>query len=154
MSKSYKWDYIGWPPNLGGRRDIPSTALFHRSVIGRMGFEPKAGRQYHEEYYRPDNHLWVRSSDNVSTNESSDLTIDLNPAGQKVVKRNLSELVKQYTPEKGRKHGGETAHLLSHRVRFERVDALTKGSVPIKGETVEVGAKEWDSIYRVSLNSI
>ena len=148
MSKSYKWDYIGWPPNLGGRRDIPSTALFHRSVIGRMQFEPKEDPK---EYYCPNNHLWVRSSnDQLTKGSSSDLTVDVNAAGQRVVKSNLIELARQYTPEHDCKHDSERARLLEYRIRFERIDNLTKGSAPIKGERVEVGGKEWDGIYKVS----
>lgn len=136
-SKSYIWSYIGWPPNRGERRDIPSNALFHRSVIDRMDLPPDPDpAKYRTKHYVPDNSLWVQDSSTDGT-----------PLH---VERNLSELAHWSSPNSCDR-GSETQVLVKPKpdLKFILADDLTKGSVAIEGESVVVGAEKWDGIYRV-----
>ena len=140
-SGSYIWDYIGWPPNRGERRDIPSNALFHRSVIDRMKLPPDPDpKKFRTKHYVPDNFLWVQDSSTTPHH----------------VKRNLSELAHR-SSTKDCDRGSETQALVKPKpdlpdLKFVLADDLTKGSVAIEGESVDVGAKERDGIYRVVLD--
>ena len=141
-SKSYIWSYIGWPPNRGERRDIPSNALFHRSVIDRMDLppDPDPGK-YRTKHYVPDNSLWVqgRSTDDTPLH----------------VKTKLSKLASWSSPNSCNR-GSETQVLVKPKpdLKFVLADDLTKGSVAIEGESVDVGAKQWDGIYRVEMEEV
>ncbi len=157
---SYSWDYVGWPPNLRGRRDIPSTGLFHHSVISRMRLSPDP-ENYRPKHYVPDNamimhgavqasgdHLTERTNRGTAARDASD-QID-------VVKTDLSKLANQYRLEDGADRDNEAQQLVKPRtkkprIHFEHVKELTKGSIAIEGETVVVGAQKWDRIYRVAL---
>ena len=151
---SYIWSYIGWPPNRGERRDIPYNALFHRSVIDRMDLSPDPDPQkYRTKRYMPNNFLLVQDSSAQLTNEASKATTAPHAAGTPhVVKRNLSQLanrssLKDYDRE------SETQRLVKPDIRFVLDNDLTKGSVAVEGESVVVGAKKSDGIYRVVLDS-
>ena len=145
-SGSYIWSYIGWPPNRGERRDIPSNALFHRSVINRMDLPPDPDpKKYRTNYYMPNNFLWVQDTHAAGTPD--------------VVKRNLSELANRSSP-KDCDGESETQALVKavkpvkpDAIKFVLANDLTKGSVAVEGQSVVVGAKEWDGIYRVALDS-
>lgn len=131
-SGSYIWDYIGWPPNRGERRDIPSNALFHRSVIDRMDPPPDPDpEKYRTKHYVPDNSLWVAGTP---------------PKDE----RKLSELANRSAP-KDCDRGSETQALVKPKpdLQFVLANDLTTGSVAIEGKSVVVGAQEQDGIYRV-----
>jgi hypothetical protein len=150
-SGSYIWDYIGWPPNLGGRRDIPSTALFHHSVISRMRLSPDPNN-YRPEHYVPNNALWVQASGAHLTKPTNGGTAARDASDHiKVVERNLSELANQYRLEDGADRDNGAQQLVKPRIHFEHAEELTRGSVAIEGETVVVGPEKWDRIYRVAL---
>lgn len=144
-SGSYIWDYIGYPPNHGGRRDIPSTALFHHSVIKRMRLPPDPDN-HRPSHYVPDNKLWVQPSGAGGT-AARDASVQ-----PKYLVTKLSELAHQYRLEDGahRESGAQQLVKSQPRIHFEHVEELTRGSVPIEGETVIVGAEKWDRIYRVA----
>lgn len=145
--KTYVWSNIGWPPNRGERRNIPSTALFHRSVIDRMDLppDPDPGK-YRTKHYVPDNFLWVQDSSTQLTKGAAHTPLD--------VKRNLSELANRSSP-KDCDRGSETQALVKPTpdIKFVLAADLTKRSVAIEGKSVAVGAEAWDRIYRVVLDS-
>ena len=153
-SESYIWSYIGWPPNRGERRDIPSNALFHRSVIDRMDLLPDPNpKKYRTKCYMPNNFLWVQDSSAQLIKGASKATTAPHAAGTPhVVKRNLSELANRSSP-KDCDRESETQALVKPDIRFVLANDLTKGSVAVEGESVVVGAEEWDGIYRVVLDS-
>lgn len=134
--ESPMWDYIGWPPNRGERRDIPSTALFHHSVISRMRLSPDP-ENHRPKHYVPDNELWVQAS-----------------GAHHPERTKLSELANQYGLEDDADRDNGTQRLLKPRkprIHFEHAKDLTTGSVAKKGETGVVRAEKWDRIYRVAL---
>ena len=138
-SGSYIWSYTGWPPNRGERRDIPSNALFHRSVIDRMDLSPDSDpKKYRTEYYMPNNSLLVQDG------------------SAQVDERTLSELSK-WSSLKDCDHESETHGLVKREkkrdINFVLANDLTNGSVAVEGQSVVVGAKDWDGIYRVVLDS-
>ena len=147
-SGSYVWEYIGWPPNLGGRRDIPSTALFHHSVISRMRLSPDRAN-YRPKFYEPSNPLWCQVD---GSDQPVKPTVE---AAQrpKLIKRMLSELARQYHAKHGGDHDVETQHLVKPKICFVHVEELTKGSAAVEGHTLPVGPEEWDNIYKVALES-
>lgn len=126
----WKWDYIMFPLNGGGRRDIPNTALFHHAVINRMRDDPK---------YLPNNHMWVRNSRDFSQPVKSN---------DDVTKKNLEDLAQQ--------HKGEYRDRVNGYVKgtpvFVHDKSKTKHSVAIdgwRGEETKEDAKDWNNIYRV-----
>lgn len=139
------WAYIGWPANLGGRRDIPSTALFHHSVLSRMRLaaDPK---NYRPNPYLPNNSLWVASPTKGTAQNTSAPDATGEP---EQIQTYLSKLAAALTPTNGVNHASETQRLVEPALHFLHADGLTTGSVEIKGETVVVGAEKWDRIYRV-----
>lgn len=147
-SKSYIWDYIGWPPNRGERRDIPSTALFHHSVISRMRLSPDP-ENYRPKHYVPNNALWVQASGAHLTKRTNRGTAARDASDP--IEAVLSELANQYRLEDGADRDNGAQPLLKPRIHFEHAKELTKGSVAIKGETVVIGPMKWDRIYRVAL---
>ncbi|KAF7507318.1 hypothetical protein GJ744_010752 [Endocarpon pusillum] len=150
-SGSYVWDYIGWPPNLGGRRNIPSNALFHHSVIKRMRLSPDP-KNYRPKHYVPNNPLWVQASGAHLAQQTNRGTAARDASDQiEVVERNLSELANQYRLEDGADSDHGAQRLVKPRIHFEHAEELTRGSVAIEGRTVVVGAEKWDRIYRVAL---
>ena len=151
---SYIWSYIGWPPNRGERRDIPSNALFHRSVIDRMDLPPNPDpKKYRTEYYVPDNFLWVQYSSAQLTKRARKATTAPHAAGTpRPVKRNLSELADRSSP-KDCDGESETQALVKPEIKFVLANDLTTGSVAVEDQDVVVGAKESDGIYRVVLDS-
>ena len=124
---SYIWSYIGWPPNQGQRRDIPSNALFHRSVINRMDLRTIC--------YVPNNFLWVQKSGTPD-----------------VVEKNLSELTHRCSPKYCDRES-ETQPLVKPDIEFVLANDLTTGSVSVEGQNVEIGVGESEGIYRVVLDS-
>ena len=153
-SGSYIWSYIGWLPNRGERRDIPSNALFHRSVIDRIDLPPDPDpEKYRTKGYVPSNFLWVQDSSVQPKKGVSKATAAPHAADTPhVVKRNLSELAKRSSP-KDCDRESETQALVKPDIRFVLDNDLTKGSVAVEGESVVVGAKKSDGIYRVVLDS-
>lgn len=95
--------------------------------------DPDPGK-YRTKHYVPNNSLWVQDSD---------------------VERNLSELANWSSPNDCDR-GSETQALVEPKpdIKFVLADDLTKGSVAIEGESVDVGAKKWDGIYRVRVRVI
>ncbi|OCL04165.1 hypothetical protein AOQ84DRAFT_356540 [Glonium stellatum] len=61
------WRHKMFPMNMGGRRDIPDEARFHRSILTRMKRFPG---------YRPTNQLYITRTDNPKRFRDLD---DLNP---------------------------------------------------------------------------
>ena len=151
---SYIWSYIGWPPNRGEPRDIPSNALFHRSVIDRMNLSPDPDPEKHRtKCYMPNNFLWVEDSSAQLTKGAGKATTAQDAAGTPhVVKMNLSELADRSSP-KNCDHENETQGLVKRDIKFVIANDLTNGSVAVEGHSVVVGAKQEDGIYRVVLDS-
>ena len=144
--------YTGWPPNLGGRRDIPSTALFHHSVIDRMRLPPDP-KNYRPKFYMPNNSLWVQTGNNQLENGTSNSTTRHDAAGNSEEERDLRELAEQFNPKDGAHRKSETQPLVKSPICFVHDDKLTKGSVPFEGEDAVFGAEKSDRIYRVALKS-
>ena len=151
---TYNWNYIGWPPNKGERRDIPATALFHRSVIDRMDLSPDPNpEKYRTELYRPNNSLWVHDSSAQLTKGVSKATSAPSEADNpNVVESNLRKLADQKSP-KDQDYNCETEGLLKPDIKFVFDKDLTKGSVAVEGENIVVGPTEWDGIYSVATDS-
>ena len=151
---SYIWSYIGWPPNRGERRDIPSNALFHRSVINRMELPPDPNPEnYRTKCYVPNNILWVQPSSAQLTKRAKKGTTTPHAARTPHgVKRNLSELANRSSP-KDYDGESETQALVKSDIKFVLANDLTTGSVAVEDQDVVVGAKESDGIYRVVLDS-
>lgn len=122
----WKWDYILFPLNRGGRRDIPNTALFHHAVINRMRDDPK---------YMPDNHMWVRNSRDFSRPVKSD---------DDITKKNLVDVANQYKGPQANGFAKDTPVLVHD-------PELSKGSVAVEGpHRIEAEKEdEWNNIYRV-----
>lgn len=126
----YKWDYVLFPLNRGGRRDIPSTALFHHAVISRMS---------EDKGYLPTNHLWVkRKAVSGPVQDDSELVED-----------SLDKLAKQCQADKHTQANG----VKKGEPVFVPDKELTKGSVAIGGRKIEeLEPHDWDQIYRVELH--
>lgn len=120
----WKWDYILFPLNRGGRRDIPNTALFHHAVINRMRDDPK---------YMPDNHMWVRNSRDFRKPVQSD---------DDITKKSLLDLATQYKGPAANGFSKETPVLVHE-------EKLTRGSVAVEGWMEAEKKDEWNNIYRV-----
>lgn len=155
---SYIWSYIGWPPNRGECRDIPSNALFHRSVLNRLKLPSDPDpEKYRTKCYVPNNSLLVQESSAQLTERARKATTAAHAADTShVVKRNLSQLANRSSP-KDCDGESETQALVKVESKpdfgFVLANDLTTGSVPVEGQKVVVGAKESDGIYRVVLNS-
>ena len=155
--KGYIWDYIGWPVNNGGRRDIPSTALFHQSVLSRMQLsaDPEQGRKR----YAPNNELWVQVDDGQATTErrgeDPDVSDVTDPSQRpEPIKRNLVELAPRDAKMNGAHRGHETDPLVEPRklqIQFVHDPELTVRSIDTKPETDPL-KENWDNIYRVAFS--
>lgn len=148
-SGSFIWSYITFPLNKGGRRDIPSTALFHHSVIQRLHLpsNPNPGQ------YIPSNSLWVQDPNNQLENAAGKATTTPITAGSGQGKeRNLRELAKRSSSQDYSDGESEVQALLKTEpvpdIKFVLASDLTNGSVAVKGKHVE----EWYGIYRVVPN--
>ena len=109
--------------------------------------------KYRTNCYVPTNFLWVQDSSVQLKNGASKATTAPHAADTPhVVKRNLSELANRSSP-KDCDCENETQPLVKSDIRFVLDNGLTKGSVTVEGESVVVGAKKSDGIYRVVLDS-
>ena len=122
----YKWDYVAYPLNKGGRRDIPSTALFHHATISRMQEDPN---------YLPTNNLWIATSESVKAlDDDSDL-----------VQQSLDKLAGMY------KTSGVDGDMRGRPV-FIYVEEATIGSgKALEEDTNTERVQDWDRIYRVAV---
>ena len=103
--------------------------------------------------YVPNNFLWVQHSSAQLTKRARKVTTAPQAAGTpSVVKRNLSELANRSSP-KDCDRESETQALVKSDINFVLANDLTTGSVAVEGQSVDVGAKESDGIYRVVLDS-
>ena len=50
-NKAEPWQYVRLPLNMGGCRDIPPGALFHRAVVDRL----KLNKDHDDVHYHPRN---------------------------------------------------------------------------------------------------
>ena len=154
----YSWKYIGWPANLGGCRDIPSTALFHHSVISRMRL-PTDG-SHRPSLYLPKNSLFVRVDGNQLNLNTKTIKVGRDGKGQyQVIETNISELAKQHTPKETANGHSETQQLIEPQIRFVHEKNLDKGSSydyidrEEKKKTVVIGPEKSDRIYRVEFGA-
>ena len=142
--ETWVWEYIGFPTNAGGRRDIPSTALFHQSVKSRMELAA-AGKKSSSGTYEPSNPLWVVSNSPKSK--------ERNVEGLPIEATNLIKLApKAETTKLTNGHrDSATQNLLKFRFKYE--EGLSTGSVPITDKKILVGPQDWDNIYSVEMTS-
>ena len=141
-----------WPLNRGNRRDIPSAALFHDSVIKRMQLEMESHKQLGSTSYMPSNQM-VFDGDSALTNGSTTETTEARNIVDKEIKTTLAELAKQYKPMVSNYEDCEAEPLLQKgtRFHFKPVEHLTVGSVLIEDqERVVAGPQTSDRIHRVA----
>ena len=120
---------------MGGRRDIPSTALFHSTVIQRLErLEYRPDNTLSVQEYQPDNTLSVQPPKGIKTDNGP-------------VERNLKELTLNARQGKGRDGRWSRSEISSNtKIQFKHHSTGSTAAHELIRAEEDDG---WNDIYRV-----